>query len=236
MRVLKQSTAYNLAIFMTDSSDHVSGKTGLTLTITASKDGAAFSSISPTVTELANGWYKIALTSSHTDTVGDLALHVTGTGADPTDLAMQVRANVLGDTLPGNVLQWSSANVASPDTAGYPVVTVKAGTGAGEINLANGFVPVSGVRFRKNTAFSNFTFLMVDATDGYTPKTGLSITAERSLDGGAFGSCANSASEISNGFYKINLAAGDLNGDFVTLRFSGTGARTRTISFPTQTA
>jgi hypothetical protein len=77
---------------MTDSADHVTGKTGLTLTITASKDGAAFASISPTVTELSNGWYNLALTSSHTDTLGDLALHVTGAGADPTDLVMQVVA------------------------------------------------------------------------------------------------------------------------------------------------
>jgi hypothetical protein len=82
---------------MADSSDHIAGKTGLTLTITASKAGAAFSSISPTVTELASGWYKLALTTSHTDTLGDLALHVTGTGADPTDLVMQVSARVNDD-------------------------------------------------------------------------------------------------------------------------------------------
>ena len=97
MRILKQSTAYNLTVLMVDSTDHVTGKTGLTLTITASKDGAAFASITPTVTELATGWYKLALTSSHTDTVGDLALHITATGADPTDVAMVVRARVTDD-------------------------------------------------------------------------------------------------------------------------------------------
>ena len=97
MRLLKQSTAYNMTVLMVDSTDHVTGKTGLTLTITASKDGAAFASITPTVTELATGWYKLALTSSHTDTVGDLALHITGTGADPTDVAMVVRARVTDD-------------------------------------------------------------------------------------------------------------------------------------------
>lgn len=103
MRLVKQNAAYNLTVFMTDAVDHVSAKTGLTLTITASKDGAAFGAITPTVTELANGWYKLALTASHTDTVGDLALHVTGSGADPTDLVLQVRANVLGDTLPASL-------------------------------------------------------------------------------------------------------------------------------------
>jgi hypothetical protein len=92
MRNLRQSTAYNLLVFMTDSSDHIAGKTGLTLTITASKDGAAFESIAPTVTERGNGWYNLALTTSHTDALGDLGIHVTGTGADPSDLICQVQA------------------------------------------------------------------------------------------------------------------------------------------------
>jgi hypothetical protein len=98
--MLKQSTAYNLMLFMVDSADHISGKTGLTLTITASKDGAAFASISPTVTERGSGWYNLALTTSHTDTIGDLALHATGTGADATDVVLQVRARTVDDVLP----------------------------------------------------------------------------------------------------------------------------------------
>lgn len=90
MRILNQSTAANVMVFMTDSSDHVTGKASLTLTITASKDGAAFGSITPAVTERGNGWYSLALTTSHTDTLGDLALHVTSTGADPTDVLCRV--------------------------------------------------------------------------------------------------------------------------------------------------
>jgi hypothetical protein len=90
MRTLKQNTARNVLVFMADSTDHVTGKTGLTLTIIGSKAGAAFASISPTVTERSNGWYQLALTASHTDTLGDLALHITGTGADPADILMQV--------------------------------------------------------------------------------------------------------------------------------------------------
>lgn len=96
MALLKQSTARSRAIFMVDASDHVSGKTGLTLTITASKDGGSFASITPTVTELANGWYKLALTTGHTDTLGDFALHITGTGADPTDLVDEVVLDLPG--------------------------------------------------------------------------------------------------------------------------------------------
>ncbi len=83
MAIFKQSTAKNLVVLMIDATDPVTGLAGLTLTITASKDGAAFASISPTVTDLSSGYYKIDLTSSHTDTLGDLALYITATGAYP---------------------------------------------------------------------------------------------------------------------------------------------------------
>lgn len=95
--LLKQSTARNLLVFMTQSADHVTGLTGATLTITASKDGGAFASISPTVTERGSGWYSLALTSSHTDTLGDLALHVTAASADTTDLVRQVVVSLPGE-------------------------------------------------------------------------------------------------------------------------------------------
>lgn len=97
MRLLKKSTARDILVFMTDDSDHVTGKTGLTLTITASKNAAAFAAITPTVTERGNGWYKLALTAAHTDTVGDFALHITGTDADPADVLCQVSAYLLDD-------------------------------------------------------------------------------------------------------------------------------------------
>ena len=90
--MITQSAARNLMILMVDSADHVTGKTGLTLTLTLSKDGGAFASISPTVTERGSGWYSVALTSSHTDTAGDLVLHATSTGADPTDVRDEVSA------------------------------------------------------------------------------------------------------------------------------------------------
>lgn len=43
----------------------------------------------------------------------------------------------------GNVIQWTGTNVATPATNGYPVVTLKIGTGAGEINLSSGTVPAN---------------------------------------------------------------------------------------------
>lgn len=95
MRSIKQSTATNVMVLMVDSTDHITGKTGLTLTVTASKDGAAFASISPTVTERSNGWYSIALTTSHTDTLGDLVVRCTGTAADPGERVLAVTGGLV---------------------------------------------------------------------------------------------------------------------------------------------
>lgn len=97
MRLVNKAAAVNVMVLMVDSTDHVTGKTGLTLTITASKNGAAFASISPTVTERGDGWYNIALTAADTDTEGDLALHITSSGADPSDVLMNV--NVLAQLI-----------------------------------------------------------------------------------------------------------------------------------------
>jgi hypothetical protein len=95
MRSLKQSTAANVMVLMVDSTDHLTGKTGLTLTVTASKDGAAFASISPTVTERTSGWYSIALTTAHTDTLGDLVIRCTGTAADPGERVLTVTGGLV---------------------------------------------------------------------------------------------------------------------------------------------
>lgn len=129
---LKVSTARSKVVFMTDSADHVSGKTGLTLTITASKDGGAFASISPTVTELSNGWYKLALTTSHTNTVGDLALHITATGADPTDVVWEVESADQYSALTGDAY----ARLGAPASASVSsdIAAVKAQTAAIEID------------------------------------------------------------------------------------------------------
>jgi len=92
MRKARQSTAKNVMVLMVSSSDHVTGLSGATLTVTASKNGAAFASISPTVTGRGDGWYALALTGSHLDTLGDFALHVTAASADPSDMVLLVEA------------------------------------------------------------------------------------------------------------------------------------------------
>jgi hypothetical protein len=78
----------------------------------------------------------------------------------------------------------------------------------------------------KNTALNGFPFYAVLASDHVTPATGKTntFTCTRSIDGGAFASTANGSTETANGWYKINLAASDLNGNNIAFLFTVAGA------------
>ena len=79
------STNYPFTFLMTDATDHVTGKTGLTVTVTLSKNGGAFASAAAAVSEIGNGWYTLAGNATDRNTIGSLILHASATGADPTD-------------------------------------------------------------------------------------------------------------------------------------------------------
>lgn len=81
------------------------------------------------------------------------------------------------NTVPANVTQWNSTNVATPDTAGYPKVTIKSGTGTGEVSLAAGLVTAGTVSDKTGYTLSNagidalFTRQLTEsyAADGSAP-------------------------------------------------------------------
>ena len=81
----QSSTSYPVTFLMVDSSDHITGKTGLTPTVTVSKNGSAFGSPSGAVSEIGSGWYALAGNATDRATLGDLLIHATATGADPVD-------------------------------------------------------------------------------------------------------------------------------------------------------
>lgn len=119
MAILAQSTAYTRSFKMIDSADHFSKKTGLTCAVNLSKAGGSFGAAGGTVTEVANGWYKVALNTTDTNTIGDLAYYITATGADDTDFCDQVGPP------PVNVIQLLGTAWLTPGTAGTPDVNAK---------------------------------------------------------------------------------------------------------------
>ena len=94
---------------------------------------------------------------------------------------------------------------------------------------------INNIGVKKNTPLPNFTFVMIDKLDHVTPKIGETVTCQRSIDGGAFANCATpTATEISNGFYKIDLAASDLNGDVIGLKFTAPNSDDTDLTVITQ--
>jgi hypothetical protein len=86
------STRRPLLFLMVDDSDHLTGKTGLSPTVTISKNGAAFASPAGAVTEIGNGWYQVAANATDNETLGMLLLHAEATDADDADSYYEVVA------------------------------------------------------------------------------------------------------------------------------------------------
>ena len=95
MANLNQNKTRNRSFLMIDSTDHITGKTLLTPTVTISKDAAAFAPPVGAVNEIGFGWYYVTLSPADVDTLGDLDFHATAPGADPTDWGDQVVIVVL---------------------------------------------------------------------------------------------------------------------------------------------
>jgi hypothetical protein len=96
--VIKQSsTTFHLIFMMVDSTDHITGKTGLSPTVTISKAGSAFASPVGAISEIGSGWYKVAGNATDSASLGPLILHATATGADPVDTVFNVSAALVDD-------------------------------------------------------------------------------------------------------------------------------------------
>lgn len=139
-------------------------------------------------------------------------------------------------SLTGNITGNVSGSVGSV-TGAVGSVTTPVFVQGGTVGKVTGAVTIASNQLfvKKNTALANFMFPMIDSTDHVTLKTGLTVTGEVSIDGGAFGALTNSPSELSSGVYKVDLAAGDVNGTNIMLKFTSAGADTRLIEFITQT-
>ena len=73
----------DIPFYMVDGTDHVTAKTGLTITAQVAKDGGAFAAAAGTAAEVSNGLYQFDATSA--DMTADVVVfRFTGTGADPT--------------------------------------------------------------------------------------------------------------------------------------------------------
>ncbi len=88
----------------------------------------------------------------------------------------------------------------------------------------------------KNIALSDLMVLMIDSTDDISPKTGLTPAVTISKDGAAFGAATNTpATEVSNGYYKIDLTQAEMNADMIVVRLANAGANDTSVVIKTDT-
>ena len=165
---------------------------------------------------------------------GNVGGNVTGSVGSVAGAVGSVTGNVGGNVTGsvGSVVGHTNQTGDSFARLGAPAgVSVSADIAA--IKALANYIP-EGIE--KNVAKNNFPFFMADETDGRTAETGLTVTARRSIDGGAFGACAGAVAEIGNGMYVIDLTQADTNGNEIIYRFSATGAADTFITVNTTAA
>ena len=155
---------------MVDSTDHVTGKAGLAagLTIYATKAAGTPGVITPTVTELdstnVKGVYKLALTSSHTDTLGELQLHIAATGADPSDVKWHVSTYLPGG---GATVEEIDAQLSDTHGAGAWGGATGEGSTSWPITVTDGFNPLDGVVVWVTTDSAGINIVASGVTDAF---------------------------------------------------------------------
>ncbi len=156
---LRQSTASQTRTIgpFCDDTDFKTLKNALTIANTdvlIKKNGAASGAKNSggATADGAGGLYHLTWDATDTATVGQLSYSVKVAGALVVFGAYTVLEEAVYDALfaasapgyvanaPVSVAQWNGTNVATPDTAGYPKITVKSGTGTGEVSLSSGAV------------------------------------------------------------------------------------------------
>ena len=148
-----KNTAFRAVFPILDADgDLVTGATGLDSEV--SKDQGTFADCTNEATEIAtsSGMYYLDLTSTemNADCVA-VIVKTSSSGAKTTVLVFYPEE--AGD-INVDVTAWNGTAIPGVDTAGYPKVTIKDGTGTGEIDTTSGGVLVAAIASGAITATS----------------------------------------------------------------------------------
>ena len=156
--------------------------------------------------------------------------------------AVSLATATLGTFTSGGFVEKDSTNLPGEYEFGIPNAALASGAQwvvigffGNTIGLVNRIIAIQLVAqpvFAKDVAIANFPFVMYDSSGA--PTTGLTVTGHVSINGGAFSALGASVSEIANGWYSVNIAAGEMNGATIALRFSASGAVDTDVTIITQ--
>lgn len=91
-----RNQANRIAFVMVDSSGNEVAGLGSGFTLQLSKNGGAFAGSAGTKAEISDGWYSYTATAGEADTVGPVAVKVTGSGAVQQNLEYVVKQRTAG--------------------------------------------------------------------------------------------------------------------------------------------
>lgn len=152
----------------------VSGIGNGNLIVQISKNGAAFAAAGGTNTEIGNGWYSYLATALEADTLGPVAIRVTGAGAVQQNLEYVVKQRTPNATaititikdVNNNVIEGAEVFICS-DSAGTNVIWTGDSDSLGVARDDNSELPYldNGTYFvfaqKSSTSFSNPTTIVV---------------------------------------------------------------------------
>jgi len=163
------------------------------------------------------GWYELGIPDAALATGADfVGIQLKG-ATDMAQLNLEIQ---LTDT---DVNDGTGGGISRLDAA----VTTRSSHSATDVTRA--------LQPQINQAFPNIEVLMVLASDHVTPATGLTVTGQRSIDGGAFTGVSGTIAEVGSGIYQFDAIAADLNGSIITFRFSSGTADDTFLTLKTTT-
>lgn len=208
---IQQSTTQSvLLFFLVLSSDHISPATGLSPTVTISKNGAAFGSPSGAVSEIANGWYKVAGNATDTGTLGPLALHASAATADNCDIII---ANIVAYNPQNSNLGLSHVSANTDQINGVStssVTTVNANIG--ETQPIN-FTGTAGSALVK----VDVTDIAAAAVNTASAQLGVNVVSQANIDFGALQKASLNAATPASVTGAVGSVTGNVSGSVASV-------------------
>lgn len=158
---------------------------------------AALWALTLTAAELTGKLISVRIIDTATKAVEDQALFFQTFGHASASIVRDVST----DPATANVTQWAGSAVATPDTAGYPKITVKAGTGTGELSLSSGVVAADAVKISTDATAADTLESLLDGGGG---------TLTANITGNITGNLSGSVGSVTGA---VGSVAGNVDGN-----------------------
>jgi hypothetical protein len=192
----QNQTAQPLEFLLVSNADGVTPVTGASPTVSLSKNGGSFASPVGAVSEIGNGWYKVAGNATDSNTLGPLILHATATNADPVDATFSVVA-----FNPQNGTNLGLTAVPATDTSGNALATAA--------NLATANTNISAIETQTNKIGTNSADSPNQQTAQTTIASNLSVATSSLATAANLATASTNISAIESQTNKIGTNSGD---------------------------